>query len=50
MKGIVSPNNENERAAGIDDVLVEQLNKLCLTSHKWILDMINKCFIENKVQ
>ena len=40
---------KNGKAAGIDDVLVDQINNIASISHKWLLDMLNKCFIENKV-
>ena len=40
---------KNGKAAGIDDVLVKQLNNLGPTLHNWLLDMLNKCFTENKV-
>ena len=45
--GIAALNNG--KAAGIDEVLVEQLNNLGLTSHKRLLDMLNNLFTENKV-
>ena len=40
---------KNGKAYGIDDVLLEQQNNLDSTSHKWLLDMLNKFFLENKV-
>ena len=33
---------KNNKAAGIDDVLVEQLNNLGPKTHKWLLAMLNK--------
>ena len=30
-----------------DDVLVEQLNNLGPKAHRWLLTMLNKCFMEN---
>ena len=36
------------KSAGIDDVLVEQINNIGPTSHKWLPDMLNKCLTENK--
>ena len=32
---------KNNKAAGIDDVLVELLNQLGLNTHKWLLAMLN---------
>ena len=40
---------KNRKAAGIDDVLVEQLKNQGPILHIWLLDMHNKCFTENKV-
>ena len=40
---------KNGKAAGIDDVLVEQLKNLGPISHKWLLDLLNNCFTENKI-
>ena len=34
---------------GRDDVLVEQLNNVDPTVHRWLLTMLNKWFIENKI-
>ena len=39
----------NNKASGRDDVLVEQLNNLGPISHKWLLTMQNKCFMEHKI-
>ena len=33
-----------------DDVLVEQLKNLGPKSHRWLLPVLNKCFMENKIQ
>ena len=33
---------KNGRAAGIDDVLVKQLNNQGPSLHNWLLDMLNK--------
>ena len=40
---------KNGRISGIDDVLVEQQKNIGITSFKWLLDMLNKCFRESKV-
>ena len=40
---------KNKKAAGIDDVLVEQLNNLGHKTHKWLLGMLNNCFIQNRI-
>ena len=40
---------KNNKAAGRDDVLVEQLKNLGPVAHKWLLTMLNKCFTENKI-
>ena len=40
---------KNNKASGRDDVLVEQLNNLGPKSHIWLLTMLNKCFMENKI-
>ena len=37
------------KAAGIDDVLVEQLRNLGPRAHKWLLTMLSKCLTENKI-
>ena len=39
---------KNNKAAGIDNILVEQLKNLELKAHKWLHTMLNTCFIENK--
>ena len=39
----------NNKVAGVDDVLVEQLKKLGPKNHKWLLGMLNNCFIQNKI-
>ena len=38
------------KAAGIDDVLMEQLYNIGPTSHKWLLDMFNRYFTETRSQ
>ena len=40
---------KNNKAAGIDDILVEQLKNLGPKAHKWMHTMLNTCFIENKI-
>ena len=40
---------KNNKASGRDDVLVKQLNNLGPKSHRWLLTMLNKCFMENKI-
>ena len=40
---------KNNKAAGRDDGLVEQLNNLGPKAHKWLLTILNKCFMENKI-
>ena len=40
---------KNNKAAGIDDILVEQLKNLGPKAHKWLHTMLNTCFIENKI-
>ena len=37
------------KAAGIDDVLVEQLKNLGPRAHKWLQIMLRKCLTENKI-
>ena len=37
------------KAAGRDDVLVDQLKFLGPKAHGWLLTMLNKCFMENKI-
>ena len=39
----------NNKASGIYDVLVEQLNNIGPKAHKWLLKMLNKCLMENKI-
>ena len=41
---------KNNKAAGRDDILVEQLKHLGPKAHKWLLTMINIGFMENKIQ
>ena len=40
---------KNNKAADIDDILVEQLKNLGPKAHKWLYTMLNTCFIENKI-
>ena len=40
---------KNKKAAGIDDVLVEQLNNLGPRAHRWLHSMLNVCFTENRI-
>ena len=40
---------KNNKASGIYDVLVEQLKNLGPKSHRWLLTMLNKCFMVNKI-
>ena len=40
---------KNNKASDKDNVLVEQLNKLGPKAHRWLLTMLNKCFMENKI-
>ena len=40
---------KNNKAAGIDDILVEQLKNLGPKAQKWLHTMLNTCFIENKI-
>ena len=37
------------KAAGIDDVLVEQLKNLGPRAHKWVQRMHSKCIPDNKI-
>ena len=46
-KGIAALNNN--KAAGIDDILVEQLKSQGPKAHKWFHTVLNICFIENKI-
>ena len=46
-KGIVTL--KNKKAAGIDDVLVEQLKYLGPRAHIWLHSMLNVCFTENRI-
>ena len=45
--GIATLNNN--KAAGIDDVLVELLKHLGAKTHMWLHSMINMCFTEKKI-
>ena len=40
---------KNNKAAGRDDILVEQLKHLGPKAQKWLLTMLNICFMENKI-
>ena len=40
---------KNIKAAGIGDVLVEQLKHLGPKAHRWLHSMLNMCFTENKI-
>ena len=40
---------KNNKASGRDDVLVEQLKNLGPKAHRWLLTMLKKCFMENKI-
>ena len=40
---------KNNKAAGRDDILVEQLKHPGPKAHKWLLTMLNICFMENKI-
>ena len=40
---------KNNKAAGRDDILVEQLKHLGPKAHKWLLTMLDMCFMENKI-
>ena len=40
---------KNNKDAGRDDDLVEQLKNLGRKAHRWLLTMLYKCFMENKI-
>ena len=40
---------KNNKAAGRDDIRVEQLKHFGPKAHKWLLIMLNICFMENKI-
>ena len=40
---------KHNNAAGIDDVLLEQLNNLGPRAYKWLKTMLSKCLTENKI-
>ena len=40
---------KNNKAAGIDDIMMEQLKNLGPKIHKWLHTMLDTCFIENKI-
>ena len=46
-KGIATLNNT--KAAGIGDVLVEQLKNRRPRAHRWLHSMLNVCFTENRI-
>ena len=39
----------DNKAAGRDGVLVDQLKNLGPNAHKWLRAMLNNCFIDNKI-
>ena len=40
---------KNNKAAGIDDILVEQLKHLGPRAHMWLHSLLNTCFTEIKI-
>ena len=40
---------KNNKAADIEDVLVEQLKHIGPRAHRWLHSMVNMCFTENKI-
>ena len=40
---------KNNKASARDDVRVEQLKNIGSKSHRWLLTMLNKCFMENMI-
>ena len=40
---------KNNKAAGRDNVLVEQLKKIGPKAHRWLLSMLHKCFMEYRI-
>ena len=40
---------KNKKAAGIDDVLVEQLRNLGPRAHRWLHSMLNVCYTEYRI-
>ena len=40
---------KNNKAAGRYDILVEHLKHLGPKAHKWLLTLLNICFMENKI-
>ena len=40
---------KNNKAAGLDDVLVEQIKHFGPGARRWLLDMVNKCVSSNKI-
>ena len=47
-KGVAALNNN--KAAGSNGILVEQLKHLGSKAHKWLVTMLNICFMENKIE
>ena len=40
---------KNNKAADIEDVLVEQLKHIGPRAHRWLHSMVNMCFTEKKI-
>ena len=40
---------KDNKAAGRDDILVEQLKNIGPKPHRWLLAVLNKCFMEIKI-
>ncbi|XP_071481580.1 uncharacterized protein [Diadema antillarum] len=40
---------KNNKAAGLDDVLVEQIKHFGPGARRWLLDMVNECVKSNKI-
>ena len=49
IRGIAIATLKNNKAAGIDDVLVEQQNNVCPKTRKWLLAILKDCFTQNKI-
>ena len=45
----VQERSSNNKASGRYDLLVEQLKNFGPKTHRWLLTMLNKCFMENKI-
>ena len=41
---------KNNKAVGIDNVLVEQLKHLVPRAHRWLHSMLSTCFTENNLE